>query len=272
MYQLILNTGGGFRIPANEQILFMKQAGWEGFFTDWERGYDLCAFAKQASDLDMTYQSVHAPYHRTHYLWEEPFEGKDALAEILECMDATKDAGVDLMVMHAIIGMDRCTPTLLGLQRYEKIFDHAEQIGLKVALENTEGEVYLDALMDEFGNRDCVGFCIDTGHELCYNGKRDLIDKYQPKLVSTHLNDNLGQRNEQITWHDDLHLLPFDGIADWEGIARRLLCAGYRGEFTFELKTSEHYAELDYLAYITEAKARAERLRTLFYELQGGKG
>jgi hypothetical protein len=40
----------------------------------------------------------------------------------------------------------------------------------------------------------------------------------------THLNDNLGISDPggEITWLDDLHLLPFDGIIDWEKNMQRL--------------------------------------------------
>ena len=48
-----------------------------------------------------------------------------------------------------------------------------------------------------------------------------MLALYGEKLICTHLNDNLGIKDFEgkTTWHDDLHLLPFDGIADWNKIA-----------------------------------------------------
>ena len=47
---------------------------------------------------------------------------------------------------------------------------------------------------------------------------------YGDRLLCTHINDNLGIRNYEgrITFIDDLHLLPFDGVADWKWITERL--------------------------------------------------
>ena len=112
----------------------------------------------------------------------------------------------------------------------------AKELGVKVALENTEGEDYLACLMDVFKDYENVGFCWDTGHEMCYNNSMDVPALFGDKLICTHLNDNLGQTDPNvITWLDDSHLFPFDGIADWQGIAERLDRINYSGELTFEL-------------------------------------
>ena len=72
-----------------------------------------------------------------------------------------------------------------------------------------------------------------------------------------------------ITWIDDLHLLPFDGAGDWEGIARRL--ADFDGPLTFELTThskperheNDKYARLSPEEYLAEAYSRACRLAAM---------
>ena len=105
---------------------------------------------------------------------------------------------------------------------------------MKIAFENTEGEEYLTALMNAFKNDPSVGFCWDTGHEMCYNHSKDMLSLYGDKLICTHLNDNLGIRNYEgkITYLDDLHLLPFDGIADWDNLAARLKAHNYHDTLT----------------------------------------
>jgi sugar phosphate isomerase/epimerase len=144
---------------------------------------------------------------------------------------------------------------------------------VKLALENTEGEEYLELLMEALSDNPAVGFCIDTGHEMCYNRSRDLITKYGSRLIATHLNDNVGITDENnITWLDDAHLLPFDGIGNWQGIADRLSSVGYAGELTFELtsqnkpqrNTHDRYAEWSFEEYIAAAHERACRFRDLF--------
>ncbi len=272
MYKLVLGTGLGFNIPHDEQIKIMAETGWEGFFTGWEKGEDLGKYRALSDKLGLLYHSVHAPFGEVDKLWESETEG-DAYADYqIECLRAAKDVDVDLVIQHAIIGMERCTPTALGLKRYEKIFTAAENLGVTVALENTEGEIYVEALMREFGSSPNVRFCIDTGHEMCYNERRDIIGKYASKLISTHLNDNFGRTGSSITWLDDAHLLPFDGSADWNGIAARLRSAGYQGELTFELtskskperNTHDIYADLDFRGFVSLALERAKQIKELF--------
>lgn len=122
--------------------------------------------------------------------------------------------------------------------------------------------------MQHFRGHPGLGFCIDTGHEMCYDHCHDLIGKYADCLVCTHLNDNLGMSGEKITWLDDLHLLPFDGAADWENIIARLNAAGYRGDVTLEVKLEgregrhEHdaYRAMPFEEYAALALERAKRI------------
>ena len=108
---------------------------------------------------------------------------------------------------------------------------------------------------------------------MCYNRSRDMLALYGDRLVCTHINDNLGIRNfdGNITWTDDLHLLPFDGIADWDNIADRLNAHGYNGTLTFELNReskpdrhdNDRYASMDDADYFARAYAAACRFAAL---------
>ena len=271
MNKLVLGLGNGFKESPAEEIKIFHEVGWEGFFSGWSQGENLEAYAKLADGLGMFYQSVHAPFGNVDKLWDSVELGDKYADEQIECLKQSKAAGVDLVIVHAIIGMDKCTPTALGLKRFERIFNAAENYGVTIALENTEGEIYVEALMKEFGSSDRVRFCIDTGHEMCYNASRDIIGKYANKLISTHLNDNLGQTGAEITWHDDAHLMPFDGIADWNKIAARLKAANYKGDITLELtsqnkpnrNTHDRYAHLDHKGFAALALEKAKQFKKL---------
>ena len=124
--------------------------------------------------------------------------------------------------------------------------------------------------MDAFRGEKNVGFCWDSGHEMCYNHSKDMLALYGDRLLGTHLNDNLGIRDfgGKITYIDDLHLLPFDGIADWDDIARRLDRCGFDGPLTFELsvmskpgrRENDVYRKLSPEEYIAEVYKRACRV------------
>lgn len=218
----------------------------------------------------MIYQSVHGPFFKMGEMWET---GEDATAELIDCLHACKENGVPIMVVHTFLGFNSHTPNEKGLENFGKVVHEAENLGVKVAFENTEGDEYLAAVMERFKDSPAVGFCWDTGHEMCYNHSKDMLSLYGDKLIATHINDNLGIRDfdGNITWIDDLHLLPFDGIADWQGIADRLNKCGYDGILTFELnrcsKPDRHendfYNEMPIEKYLTLAFMRACRVAAL---------
>ena len=255
-----------------EQLPVLKKTGWDGVFFPWTgQGTDHILASKiQAEGLVL--QSVHAPYDRADKLWKSDDEGEAEVARQIRCIRDTALWGCGLVVMHAVVGMERIAPTdreqECGFENFLKIFDAAASAGTIVAMENTEGEQYLDALIQHFRGHPGLGFCIDTGHEICYDHSHDLIGKYADCLVCTHLNDNLGMSGEKITWLDDLHLLPFDGVADWENIIARLNAAGYRGDVTLEVKLEaregrhEHdgYRAMPFAEYAALALERARQI------------
>lgn len=271
--KLCLGTGN-YGIPATEQIELFAKTGFEGFFTGWKYGADLMKYRAVADEYKMMYQSVHAPFTNCAKLWSGGEEGDAAVKELCDCLRATSEAEVPLMISHAFIGFKDHTPTEVGIENFGKVFDEAERLGVKVALENTEGEEYLAALMNEFKDHRAVGFCLDTGHEMCYNRGKDLLAEYGDRLVATHINDNLGIRDfgGGITFHDDLHLLPFDGVCDWADFGERLARTGFDGPLTFELKRTSQvgradnakYEKLSAEEYVTAAYAAACRVAVLY--------
>lgn len=274
MRRLILGTGMGLDVPETEQIAIIKKVGFDGAFTNWKEDRESNSKLSFAiKEQGLFYHSIHAPFNKVHHLWESDEEGEAEVIRQIRCLEDAARVDVDLVIMHTIIGMERHEPTELGVERYSKIFDAARHLGVRIALENTEGEEYLDVLMKAFADDGNVGFCIDTGHEICYNECRDMIGKYGHRLFSTHLNDNMGKTGKAITWHDDSHMLPLDGgKADWKGIATRLEAAGYIGDLAFELTTkskpnrhcNDRYAVMAPEQYIKEAYSKACLVRALF--------
>lgn len=65
------------------------------------------------------------------------------------------------------IGEYRKAADKLGME-YQSI--HAPFGGINVG-----GEAYLEESMSELRNYDNVGFCLDTGHEMCYNRGKDML-------------------------------------------------------------------------------------------------
>ncbi len=276
--KLCLSLSSEFGISEEEQITLFKKIGFDGFFCMYESGKDLVRLREAADRCGMYFQSVHAPYVSMAHIWKQSEHTEAALRELLDCIDEAARAGTPIVVLHPFIGFEDHEPTPEGLARLRTVVDRAGLRGIRLAFENVEGEEYLDAVMSEF-TEPFVGFCIDTGHEMCYNRSRDMLSVYGDRLFCTHLNDNLGVSSfdGSITWLDDLHLLPYDGAADWNGIADRLLRCGFEGELTFELnkfsKPDRHendaYAKAELTEYLTEAYKRACRFALMLLRKSG---
>lgn len=263
----------GLAPTPEEEIKLLRQTGFEGFFTGWGPNSPIKTWKALADDLGMLYQSIHAPFGKAADMWKERETAQSAIDELMACLHACADNEVPIMVAHAFIGFKDHSPTEIGIANFEIIVKEAERLGVKVAFENTEGEEYLAALMELANTYHSVGFCWDTGHEMCYNYSKDMPGLYKDLLVCTHLNDNLGIKDfsGEITWHDDLHLLPFDGIADWDDIAARLVRSSFTAPLTFELgrgsKPNRHendlYGKMTSEEYAAEVYKRACKIATL---------
>lgn len=276
-----LGLSGSFGLPVAEQLQAFARVGFDAFFSDdndpEQRALSGEELARLGRENGLIYQSIHAPFQKAADLWhEDAAAGDAAVQELLDSLERCRRAEVPLLVLHAFIGFDEHTPNKRGVERFGRVVQAAEGTGVRLAVENTEGEEYLFALLDAFRGNATVGFCWDSGHEMCYNHSQDLLERYGSRLLATHINDNLGIRDfaGKTTWLDDLHLLPFDGIADWDYVAARLLQCGCPEVLTFELTTqskpnrreNDGYARMEPEDYLTEAYKRACRLAAKIHE------
>ncbi len=271
--KLCLGLSASFGLSYEEQIIAFRETGFECFFANYGPDSDMPALRRCGDMEGMLFQSIHAPFTKMASMWEKTDITQSAVEELIRCARSCAEVEVPLMIVHAFIGFEKHSPTDFGVDCFGKVVDAAERLGVSIAFENTEGEEYLAALMDAFVGRGNVGFCWDTGHEMCYNRSKDMLALYGDRLMCTHINDNLGIKDfdGRITYIDDLHLLPFDGIGDWADIASRLDRHGFGGPLTFELATvskpgrheNDAYARMAPREYITEAYKRACRVAAL---------
>ena len=191
---------------------------------------------------------------------------------VCDCLQAADDCaacGIPLLVIHSWTGLQYTfREDDLYFGHFDRLVERAHNSGIRIAFENLEGAEYLDALMARYQDCEAVGFCWDSGHELCYNGGKDMMALYGEKLCHTHFNDNLGSRGEAITWFDDLHYTMGDGIVDWKNVMKRIRNTGYDGIIMCELTRlgREGYAPYEtYSRMTTEEFARfaLERARAV---------
>lgn len=268
-------------LPLARQIRLYKQTGFDAFFAYWTADMDVAALRRAADEEGMIFHSLHAPGGPlARHLWYQSDETENSIRILFQCLKDCADNGVPIMVLHSFYGFDLHTPTELGLVNYGIVADEARRLGVKIALENLEGEEYLAALMEYFRDDPNVGFCWDVGHEMCYT-HRDLMAEHGKYIMATHLNDNLGTSDSggALTGRDDLHLLPFDGIGDWQDISDRLNRWNFDGILMFELKPhgqpgrreSDAYARMSPEEYVAAAYMRCCRVAALYMKGRAGK-
>ena len=156
-FKLGINIGQGFGESFREGVLATARAGFDACFTGWSDGTDVAARAALIRENGMVYQSIHAPFNKSDALWEEGDAGDAFADQLIRCLHACAENDVPIMVVHPIIGMDKHTPTPLGIERFGRLVAEAEKTPVRVAFENVEGIEYLEAVIRELGGSPAVG-------------------------------------------------------------------------------------------------------------------
>ena len=267
--KLGISVGNNYSVPTADIIKILHNTGFDAVSPEWGQNVNLNEIVKTAEECGMVCQSLHAPFDGSADMWSHDKNiSAAALDKLLLSLQDCHRFNIPILVAHTWIGFDNVpAPTDAGIVNYGKLIKKADEYGIKIAFENTEGDEHLFALLDHFKNNPAVGFCWDSGHEMCYNHSEDLLKKYGDILIMTHLNDNLGisRFDGKTFWTDDLHLLPFDGIADWDYNVKRLKSSQVPEFLNFELnicsKPGRHdndcYGAMSYEQYFAEAYKRA---------------
>lgn len=159
-----------------------------------------------------TVQNVHLTGSGTSEVWFKGSKGDEIVERYCREIKLCASKGIKIGITHVTWGYKHGIPPLdpIAIERFKRIIDCAEKNKFILALENSAFEPHLRYVLDDLLDSDATGFCYDTGHRYCFMPKADLIGDYGDRLVAMHLDDNDGI--------DDLHLIPYDGIAPWDEI------------------------------------------------------
>lgn len=144
--------------------------------------------------------------------------------------------------------------------------------GIRIAIENmicTPAKYQfekLDKLFERY-DLDYMGFCCDTGHAalVCPDDTLAFINRYKSRLIAMHLDDNhlidwsLSKDHDGAIQKSDLHLIPFEGACDWDGICKAIAESPYELPLTLEV-TFPHSTIEEEAAGIEKAKNAGEKL------------
>lgn len=145
----------------------------------------------------------------------------------------------------------------------------AGELGVKICIENmletpvSEQYRQFDLLFERY-EKDFLGLCLDTGHAniILRDKMETFIKKYQDRIFSVHINDNLGgpstgvYDNEHSAWACDMHMIPGDGNIDWRKLGILLSDTAYELPLVLELKCREE----DQNAFLKRSYEAGKRL------------
>lgn len=239
------SIANSYPVPTPELIKRMKEIGFEAVAPEWNNHESFIKIMEAVAECGIEVCSVHAPFTAgPSLMWNKDKETvKQAKQSMLEFLKDCIAFKIPVAVVHSWEENDNTIPTEEGFAPYDEIVEFATKNGVCIAFENIERpDVYLEALLNRYKDNDKVGFCWDSGHEMAFTPEQDLLKKYGHRLMMTHLSDNLGIRNyEGITSHtDDLHLMPGDGIADWDNQIKRLKDARHQDVLNLEIARNPH--------------------------------
>lgn len=155
--------------------------------------------------------NVHLTGTATNQLWRDCIEAEDVLDRYCREIRMCAEMGIKKGITHVTWGSHAPTPEInaLGIERFKRIAECAEKNDFCLALENSITVDHLVTVLDAIDSPN-IGFCYDSGHWACFTPEFSFIDRYADRMVTMHLDDN-----DAI---EDIHLLPYDGVADWERI------------------------------------------------------
>ena len=275
--KLGISVGKFFTTPVAELARAIKDAGFFAVSPAWTKDDRTANFISEARKNNLVLQSLHAPGAPADKLWYTDTEiSAPALAELCQCVDDCAAWEIPIMVVHSSQHFDTSrVPTEAGFQNFTALVDYAASKNVRIAFENMEREMFIFALMEHFWNHPNVGFCWDSGHEMCYNHSIPMLEHFGQRLIMTHINDNFGIRSAdgQIRAGDDLHLLPFDGTGNWQLHVERLRAAQKVEILNFEIKPAswpgqhenDPYAQMPLQDFLAEVYARGQKIADAYF-------
>lgn len=185
----------------------------------------------------------------------EPVRRQEAVDEVRRALAVADHLPFRYLVQHVGVAQESFDPKKLDAARasLESLCAFARPRGVQLLLENIPNGLSTPPRLRDFletsGLPD-LGVCFDTGHAHLGEGVEAAFEVLRPLVVSTHVHDNNGQRDD--------HLFPFQGTIDWE-VAMRALTSGSQ-EFPLQFEVRDFGQFPDPLEKVLESFRRLEEL------------
>ena len=226
------------------------------------------ALAEWLDDTRLTLHSFHAPIAAGYATgrWHDVYSlaaadearRKRAVAETVTVLAVATVVPFNVLVVHGGVPDPHGGATdnhLAALVRsLEELSGVAANLGVRLAIEIIPNVLSTPPALVRLLESDIeaadLGICMDVGHARLMGDVVDAIETCSGHLVATHLHDNRGRSDD--------HLVPGQGVVDWEATLLAFQKVGYEGAWIFEpAVASERRAVLERLV---KARERFESL------------
>ena len=229
----------GFKLPLEKRLRLIADAGftttcvWFGHEEEMVQDGRADQIPALVRDTGLILENIHAPFWHSNYLWAESKNDQSTIRqELSNTLLFCGKYHIPIMVMHLTAGNTPHPPNQSGLQLIGDLIKQAEDLGVTIALENSEGygNHYLEFVFSNIRSTK-LGFCYDSSHDfIAKEFRRRALEKWGSLLVTTHLSDNNGIKDD--------HLLPGRGTIDWHSVMKSFP-KSYKGTLMLEVDGPE---------------------------------
>jgi len=238
------------------------------------------ALAEWLDDTRLTLHSLHAPIAAEYAKgnWREGYSlaaadeprRKRAVEETMAALGVAALVPYRVLVLHCGVpappglAADNHVPSLI--RSLEELAPVAEGVGVRLAVEvipnalSTPGSL-VNLLESDLDAGD-LGICMDVGRARLMGDVVDAIETCSGHLLTTHLHDNRGRTDD--------HLVPGQGVVDWDAALLAFQKVGYDGAWMFELAVATERRPV--LERAIKARERFEALLNIGDEMMGQAG
>lgn len=235
---------------------------------DYQDAAAIAALKDWLGETGLALHSIHAPIFdalkpgepRRMFSTAHRHEAERSLTirEIQLALGVAREIHTRYLVLHLGVPSDYAdahdNDMGAALKCLEAVDAAAAAIGVRVAAEvipNTlSAATKLVDVLEEDVELPNVGICLDFGHAHMMGDLVDAIDTVSGHLVTTHVHDNNGRKDD--------HLVPYEGTIDWPSALMSIQKVGYDEMLMFELAGSDTPGRS--LAATARARDRFEKI------------
>ncbi len=224
----------GFDLPLEQRLRLIKKSGfkstfiWLGDEEELVRQGKTDLMVKLVKDYNLYLEHVHASYRDANFIWSDvPCQREEIKAYYKNCIKFCSKHKIPYLVIHPTKSSSPPPFNEKGLKILQDITLFAEDKNVKIAIENTRINKYVDYILENIKSQN-MGLCYDTSHDNLYGDPTfRIVQRWPKRIFVTHISDNLGEKDD--------HFFPWRGTFDWEKFAIIFSKIKYSGILTLEV-------------------------------------